>query len=100
MSRATPVYNENNFQEVPLDFPFITYLLNSNNEKSAKFNPTFLWDNSFSILPKYGQVSMYRAMLSEFSFPKKRKQNKSNFQMVNLCNGRTKDFVELWEIIT
>ena len=43
---------------------------------------------------------MYRAMLSEFSFPKKRKQNKSNFQMVNLCNGRTKNFVELWEIIT
>ena len=32
-------------------------------------------------------------MLSEFSFP----QNK--FQMVSLCNGGTKDFVELWEFI-
>ena len=38
-------------------------------------------------------------MLSEFSFPKKRKKNKSNFGMVNLCNGGMKDFVELWEII-
>ena len=26
-------------------------------------------------------------------------KNKSNFWMVNLCNGGTKDFVELWEII-
>ena len=23
----------------------------------------------------------------------------TNFQIVNLCNGGTKDFVELWEII-
>ena len=30
--------------------------------------------------------------------PKKGK-NKSKFQMGNLCNGGTKDFVELWEII-
>ena len=37
-------------------------------------------------------------MSSKFNFPKKGK-NKSNFRMVNLCNGRTKDFVELWEII-
>ena len=42
---------------------------------------------------------MYIALLSEFSFPKKRKQNKSNFRMVNLCNSGTKDFVELWKII-
>ena len=53
----------------------------------------------FSILPKYWQVSKYAAMLSEFSFPKKEEKNKSNFQIENLCNGRTKDFVELWEII-
>ena len=26
-------------------------------------------------------------------------KNKSKFRMVNLCNGGTKDFVELWEII-
>ena len=38
-------------------------------------------------------------MLSEFSFAKQRKQNKSNFRMVNLCEDGTKDFVELWEII-
>ena len=37
-------------------------------------------------------------MLSEFSFPKKEKI-KPKFQMVNLCNGWTKDFVKLWEII-
>ena len=33
-----------------------------------------------------------------FSFPKKG-QNKSKFQMVNLCNAGTKDFAELWEVI-
>ena len=82
-----------------MDFPFIAYLLNSNYKTLAKFNPTFLQDNFFPILPKYWQVSMYIAMLSEFSFPKKRKQNKSNFRMVNLCNSGTKDFVELWKII-
>ena len=49
----------------------------------------------FSILPKYWQVSKYTAMLSKFSFPKKGNKNKSNFRMVNLCNGGTKDFVEL-----
>ena len=53
----------------------------------------------FSILPKYWQVSKYTALLSKFSFPKKGNKNKSNFRMVNLCNGGTKDFVELWEIM-
>ena len=38
------------------------------------------------------QISKYTAMLSEFSFPNKGK-NKSNFRMVNLCHGRTKDFM-------
>ena len=47
MDTATPVYNENNFLEVTLDFPFL----------------------------------------------------KSNFWIVNLCNGGTTDFVELWEVI-
>ena len=71
MGGATPVYNEFKFLEVlPLDFPFIAYFLNSNYEKSAKCNPTFLRDNFFSMLPKYWQVSKYTAMLSEFSFPK------------------------------
>ena len=37
-------------------------------------------------------------MLSEFSFPKKGKNN-SDFWIVNLCNSGTKDFVELWEIM-
>ena len=38
---------------------------------------------------------MYTAMLNEFSFPKK---EKTNFRMVNLRNGGTKDFVELWKL--
>ena len=37
-------------------------------------------------------------LLKEFCFSK-REKNKSKFWMVNLCNGGTKDFVELWEII-
>ena len=45
------------------------------------------------------QYSKYTAMLSKFSFPKKGNKNKSNFRMANLCNGGTKDFVELWKII-
>ena len=44
------------------------------------------------------QYSKYTAMLSKFSFPKKGNKNKSNFRLVNLCNGGTKDFVELWKI--
>ena len=99
MGGATPVFNENNFLEVPLDLPFIAYLLRWNYEKSAKCNPTFLQDIFFPILPKYWQVSKYTAMLSKFSFPKKGNKNKSNFRMANLCNGGTKDFVELWKII-
>ena len=38
-------------------------------------------------------------MLTQFSFPKKGERIKSKFPIVNLCNGGTKDFVELWEII-
>ena len=38
-------------------------------------------------------------MLSEFSFPKMGKELSLKFQMVNLSNGETKDFVELWGII-
>ena len=56
MGGATPVYNENNFQEVPLEFSFIAYL-NSNYGKSAKYNPTYLRDKFFLMLPKYWQVS-------------------------------------------
>ena len=44
------------------------------------------------------QVSKYTALLSKFCFPKKGKK-KFKFQMVNLGNGETKDFVELWEIM-
>ena len=47
----------------------------------------------FSIL-KHWQVSKYKAMSSEFSSPKKWKES-----MVSLCNGGTKDFAELLEII-
>ena len=85
-------------QKFPLDLPFIAYLLKWNYEKSAKCNPTFLQSKFFSI-PKYRQVSKYAAMLSKFSFPKKGNKSKSNFQMANLCNGGTKDFVELQKIV-
>ena len=82
----------------PLDFPFIEYLLILNYEKSAKCNPTFPHDKFLSILSKYWLLSKHTALLNKFSFPKKGK-NKSMFRMVNLCNGGTKNFVELWEII-
>ena len=44
------MYSEKNYLDVPLDFPFIAYPLNSNYEKSSKHNPTFLRDKFFSIL--------------------------------------------------
>ena len=44
------------------------------------------------------QVSKYTPLLSKFRFPKKGKK-KFEFQMVNLGNGETKDFVELQEIM-
>ena len=96
MGRDTQVYNEKNILEVPLGLSFIPYLLNSNYEKLARCNPTFRWDEFFSILLKYWQVSKYTVLLNEFRFPKKRKNQVS---MVNLGNGGTKDFVELWKII-
>ena len=45
------------------------------------------------------QYSKCTAVLSKFSFPEKGNKNKSNFRLVNVCNGGTKDFVELWKII-
>ena len=74
MGRYTPVYIEKNILEVPLDFPFIAYLLNSKYEKLAECNSTFKRDKFFFILLKYCQVSKYTALLSEFSFPKKAKK--------------------------
>ena len=44
------------------------------------------------------QVSKYTPLLSKFRFPKKG-EKKFEFQMVNLGNGETKDFVELQEIM-
>ena len=41
MGRAIPMYNDKNILKVPLGLSFIAYLLNSNYEKSAKYNPTF-----------------------------------------------------------
>ena len=53
----------------------------------------------FSHPPEILTSREYTAMLSKFSFPKNGNENKSNFGMENLCNGGTKDFVELWKII-
>ena len=96
--------NEKNILEVPLFSPllvpppFTAYLLYLNYEKSAKCNPTFRQDKFFSILPKYWQVSKYTGV-KQIYFSKRGKRIKSKFLMVNLCNGGTKDFVELWGII-
>ena len=60
--------------------------------KSRQMQFYFPTGQFFSILPKYCQVSKYAALLSEFSFPRKGK-----FWMVNLCNGGSKDFLELRE---
>ena len=72
MNEAAPVYNENNFLEVPHGLS-IHGITNLNYEKLAKCDPTFLRNKIFSILQKYWQVSKYTAMLSEFSFTKKGK---------------------------
>ena len=94
MGGASLVYDDKNILKVPHGLSFHS---NLNYEKSAKRNPTFQ-RNNFSILAKYLRVSKYTAMLSGFSFLKKGKRIKSKFRMVNLCNGGTKDFAELWEI--
>ena len=83
----------------PLDFPFITYLLNSNYEKSAKFNPTFLQDIFFPSSQNIDKSVCTQECWANLASQKKRRQNKSNFWIVNLCNSGTKDFVELWKII-
>ena len=76
MGRAIPVYSDKNILKVPLRLSF----LNLNYEKSAKYNPTFQWDNFFSILPKYWQISKYTVILSKFSFPKKGKELSISFR--------------------
>ena len=80
MAGATPVYNEKTSLKFSSDFPFIAYLLNSNYEKPAKFNPSFWRENFFSILQKYWQVSKYTEMLSKFSFPKKERELSISFR--------------------
>ena len=84
MGGDTPVYNAKNMLEVLLGLSTLAYLLNSNYEKSAKCNPTFLWYKFFSVLQKYRQ---------------KKGKDKCNFWIINLCNGGTNDFVELWDYI-
>ena len=37
--------------------------------------------------------------VKQIYFPKKGKIIKSKFCVLNLCNGGTKDFVELWKVI-
>ena len=84
--------------KVPLRLSFIAYLLNSNYETLAERNPTFWRDNFFPSFQNIDKsVSTQRCERNLFS-PKKGK-NMSKFWMVSLCNGGTKDFVELWEII-
>ena len=83
MGGATPVYNENNFLEVPLGLSFHNIPSSLKLWKVGKIQNYFPTGLFFSILPKYWLVSMYTVMLSEFSFSKKRKQGKSNFRMVN-----------------
>ena len=76
MGGDTQVYNAKNPR---------TYLLNSNYEKRAKYNPTFRQDNFFS--PSSNSDS---PVSTQRVFPQKEK-NKSKFLIVNLCNDGTKD---------
>ena len=69
------------------------YILNLNYGKLAKCNPTFRRDNFFPSSP-----NIDKSVCTKRFFPKKGK-NKSKFCIVNLCNGGTKDFAELWEIV-
>ena len=92
MGGDTPVYNAKIILEVPLGLTFLTRTM----ESRQKCNPTFRRDNFFSIILLVHNFD--KSVSTQRFFPKKRK-NKSTFQIVNLCNGRTKDFVELWEII-
>ena len=79
MAGATPVYNERNILEVPLDFHSLTFF-NSNYKKLVKCNPSFRQDDFFSILSKYWQVSKNTVMLSKFSFLKKGKELGQSFE--------------------
>ena len=66
MGGDIPVYSAKNILEVtlglkfPLDFLFIAYLLNSNYEKSAEYNPTFRRDNFFPLRNSDKPVSKKR----------------------------------------
>ena len=72
MGRAIPVYNEKKILEVTLRLYFHNIpSFTLNYEKLTKCNPTFGQDKLFSILLKYWQISKYKAMLSQFSFPKR-----------------------------
>ena len=56
----------------------------------------FLLSDGTNLFPSYRNIDK---SVSTLFFPKKRKKNKSKFWVVNLCNGGTKDFIELWQII-
>ena len=60
-------------------------------------NATLLSDGA--IFFSFRNIEWYTALLSTFSFPKKGEKLRLKFQIVNLGNGGTKDFWELWEIM-
>ena len=55
-----------------------------------------LLSDGTNFFPSSGNID--KSVSTQRLFPKKGK-NKSKFHIVNLCNGKTKDFVELLEII-
>ena len=98
MGRATPVFNE---KKHPRSSPrtFLSWHTFLTRTRKSRQNATLFSDGTIFFHPPEIQVSKYTPMLSEFRFSKKGKIIKSKFRMVNLCNGGTKDFVELLEII-
>ena len=88
MGGDTPVCNAKNILEVPLALTFLTRTMKS-------------WQNA--ILLSNGAIfflsspNFEKSVSTQHFFPKREKISK--FQIVDSCNGGTKDFMELWEII-
>ena len=91
MVDVTPLHNEKNILEVPSGFPFIAYILLTRTMKSRQ-NAILLSDGTH-IFPSFQNI--VKSVCTQL----KGKRIRSKFRMVNLCNGGTKDFAELWEII-
>ena len=89
MGGDTPVYNAKNILAVPLGLTFLTRTMKS------RQNAILLSDGT-SFFPS--SPNFDKSVSTQRFFPKKEK-TKSKFRVVNLCNGGTKDFMELWKLL-